>query len=151
MAHRVIIWALLLLTAAGCAGYRKELDGNPPFTAHRFRSYDLEVAWQTEQSGNAINLAGTVTNLRSYFLHDLELTARLVGREGKLLARETYTGFPTYLPPGKDAPFRMEFRVPPGGEVERVRFSYVYWLTEPPPSFRGYDDTPYFGSFVSPP
>ena len=150
MTKRLIVAALLLLTVAGCAGYRKELDVNPPFAPHRFRSYDLEVIWQAEQGADGIHLAGTVVNRRDYFLHDLELTARLLDREGKVLARETYTAFPTYIPPGTDAPFRMKLRTPPG-KVERVRFSYVYWLTEAPPAFRGYDDVPYFGSFVSPP
>ncbi len=151
MAHRIIFWALLLLSVGGCASYRKELDANPPFTPHRFSSYDLEVAWKTEQSDGGLRLAGAVTNRRDYFLHDLELTARLVDREGKVLARETYTDFPTYVPPGKEAPFRMELRLPAGGAVERIRFSYVYWLAEPPPAFRGYGDVPYFGSFDSPP
>lgn len=151
MAQRFMLVALLLLVTAGCATYHKELDGNPPFSAHRFSSYDLEVAWRTEQSGDAIKLAGTVTNHRTYFLRDLELTARLVDNEGKVIARETFTDFSTYLPSGKSEPFRMELRLPSGGRVERIHFSYVYWLAEAPPAFRGYDDKPYFGSFTSPP
>ncbi|HEY6873952.1 MAG TPA: hypothetical protein VI298_14600 [Geobacteraceae bacterium] len=151
MTKRFILAALLLLTTAGCAAYRKELDGNPPFSAHHFRAYDLEIAWSTEQSGDTVSLAGTATNLRGYFLRDLELTARLVDKEGKVLARETFTDFPTYLPSGTGEPFRMKLRVPPGSAVERIRFSYGYWLAEAAPYFRRYNDTPYFGGFVSPP
>ena len=151
MARLFMLAALLLLTTAGCAGYHKELDSNPAFSAHHFRYYDLEVDWQAERSDGAIRLSGTVSNLRSYFLQDLELTARLVNKQGKVFARESYADFPNYLPPGKAESFRLEIRIPAGMEAEQVHFSYYYWLAEAPPVFRGHGDVPYFGNFVSPP
>jgi starvation-inducible outer membrane lipoprotein len=150
MSLRLMLAALLMVATAACSTYHKEIDGNPPFAPHHFRYYDLEVAWQSEQTGQGIRLTGTVTNHRSYYLRDLELTARLVDSHGKVLSRETFSDFPVYLSTGKTEPFRLEIRVPSGTAPERVRFTYVYWLTEEPPAFRGYDDVPYFGNFDSP-
>lgn len=151
MAKRLILAALLLLTMAGCAGYRSELDVNPPFTAHYFRHHDVGINWRAEQSDGVVRVSGTVTNLRYLFLQDLELSGRLMNEHGKLVARDSFSDFPNYLPPGKTEPFSLEFHVPPGTKAEKIHFSYYYWLVEAPPAFRGYDDAPHFGGFVSPP
>ena len=151
MAKRFMLAALLLLAAAGCAGYRSEMDNNPAFADHYYRRYDLEVDWRSAQKDDTVRLFGTVGNLRSFFLQDLQLNARLLNEQGKVIAKGSYTDFPNYLPPGKTEPFRMELRVPPGEQAYRLHFSYYYWLVEAPPEFRGYDDAPHFGGFVSPP
>ncbi len=149
MVRKCIIAMLLVLTAAGCASYHKELDTNPPYSGHHFRYYDLEITWRSERQGDGVlRLAGTVNNLRSDYLWDMELTARLVDRDEKVFVRQTYDDFPTYLAPGKPEPFQMEFRLPPGTQPERIRFSYYYWPVEAPPRFRGeVGDIPVFGSF----
>lgn len=151
MPLRLMVGALLLLISTACSTYHREMDRNPPFAPHHFRSYDLEVEWQSSQTGNGILLTGTVTNHRAFYLRDLELTVRIVDSRGKILARQTFTDFPIYIPSEKSEPFRMDMAVPSGTAPERVRFTYTYWLTEEPPAFRGYDDTPYFGSFDAPP
>ncbi len=143
----------LLVTIAlfpACSIYHKELDQNPPFSSHRFRAYDVEITWQAERTTGGIRLAGTVTNRRSYYLHDLELTARLVDHQGKVVDRETYGGFPTYISPGKTEAFQLELHPTTGGLPQQIRFTYVYWLAEESPAFRGYGDVPTFGSFNSP-
>lgn len=149
---RCIVAILLVLTVAGCVGYHKELDNNPPYSAHRFRYYDLEIDWRTEHQGDGtLLLTGTVNDLRSDYLWDMELTARIVDRQGKVLSRHTFTDFPTYLAPGKPEPFRMEFTLAPGVQPERIHFSYYYWPFEAPPYFRGDKNAPSFGGFESAP
>lgn len=150
MTLRLILVTLVLAATAACSTYRKEMDHNPPFAPHHFRSYDLEVQWQAKQTGSGILLAGTVTNHRAFYLRDLELTVRVVDGGGAVLGRVTFTDFPIYIPSEKSEPFRMEINLPSGAAPERVRFTYVYWLTEEPPVFRGYGDVPYFGNFDSP-
>jgi len=140
---------LLLLATAACSVYHKELDKNPSFSPHHFSYYDVEIAWQAERTGQRVSLAGTVTNRRSYYLRDLELTVRLTDERRKILARETYADFPTYIPPGRSEPFRMEFRPSPDFAPTHVRFTYIYWLAEEPPAFTQYRDVPYFGNFES--
>jgi hypothetical protein len=150
MALRLILVTLLLLATAACSAYHKELDGNPPFASHHYRYHDLDVVWQSEQTGDGIRVTGTVTNRRNHYLRDLELTVRLLDSWGAFLAKNIAADFPTYVPPGKTVPFRMEFPLSPGAAPEWVRFTYVYWLAEEPPGFRGYDEVPYFGNFNSP-
>jgi hypothetical protein len=150
MAKRFIMVMLLLLTTAGCAGYRSTADTNPAFSAHNVRHYDVEVNWRAEQAPDGvIRLQGTVTNARYYHLQDLELNARLVDQKGKVVARDNFADFPVYLPPGKTEPFRMEFRVPPGTQPDKLRFSYYYWLAEGAPAYRNIEE-PKFGGFISP-
>lgn len=148
----VLLAALLVLAGAGCTPYHKQLDTNPAYNGHHYRYYDLEIAWLSEVKNDTLSIAGTVTDLRSDYLWDMELTSRLVGRDGKTFARQTYADFPTYLAPGKPEPFRMEFRLLPGAQPERIRFSYTYWPVEASPRFRGdVGDTPVFGGFEAPP
>jgi len=141
--------ALLLLVVAGCSVYHKELDGNPAFSSHRFSYYDVEIAWRSKGHGDKLQVAGTVRNLRSYYLRDFEITARLVDQQGKIFDRQTYADFSTYIPPGSKEPFRMEFHLPPGSQIKQIHFSYYYWLTEAAPQFRGNEDVPTFGSFTA--
>jgi hypothetical protein len=153
MKARALIAILLLLAAAACSTYRREFDANPPFAPHYFRNFDVEVAWQTERSGQEVRLSGAVTNRRYAYLRDLELTARLLDEKGLVVARETLADFPTYIPAGKATPFRMDLRLPAGTTPARLRFSYTYWLAEEPPAFRGYggyEDIPHFGNFDAP-
>ena len=148
-----IIAILLVLATAACTTYRREFDANPPFAPHYYRSFDVEVSWQAERAGQEVRLSGAVTNRRYAYLRDLELTARLLDEKGKILARETITDFPTYLPSGTAAPFRMHLRLPNGTTPARLRFNYTYLLTEEPPAVRGYggyDDIPHFGNFDAP-
>ncbi|HEX9079563.1 MAG TPA: hypothetical protein VF795_08245 [Desulfuromonadaceae bacterium] len=152
MVRMISLALMLMLTLGGCALYHKELDNNPPFSAHRFRYYDLEINWQMERQGDgAFRLAGTINDLLSEYLWDMELTARLIGPDGRVLARQTYTDFSTYVAPGKPESFRMEFGLPPGIQPERIHFSYYYWPIEAPPQFTGNKNAPSFGSFDSPP
>jgi len=151
MVRKILLAALLVLTT-GCVHYHKELDTNPPFTAHRFRYYDVEINWQAVQGNDGVRVDGTVNNLRSDYLENMELTARLVDRQGKVLARQTYTDFSTDIPPGKPEPFRLEFNIAPGTQPALIRFSYYYWPIEAAPRFRGETgDTPVFGNFDAPP
>ncbi|HEY4744148.1 MAG TPA: hypothetical protein VIH45_05770 [Desulfuromonadaceae bacterium] len=154
MVREILLLAAVLAVAftAGCTLYHKELDTNPAYSDHQFRYYDLEIAWRAEQTDGTLRLTGTVNNLRSDYLWDMELTSRLVGRDGKVFARQTYADFPTYLAPGKPESFRMEFRLVPGTQPERIHFTYNYWPVEAAPRFRGnVGDTPVFGSFDAPP
>ncbi len=148
MIKRCVVLLLLLATTA-CSAYRKELDKNPSFSPHHFGYYDLGIDWQAERSGRVVRLAGTVTNRRDYYLRDLELTVRLTDEHGKVLARETFADFPTYIPPGRSEPFRLELRPSSDALPGRVRFTYIYWLAEEPPAFRQYGNVPYFGNFDS--
>jgi hypothetical protein len=150
MALRLMLVSLLLLATAACSAYHKELDDNPPFTSHHYRYYDLDVVWQSERTDEGIRVTGKVTNRRDYYLRDLELTVRLLDSQGVFLAKNIAADFPTYIPPGETVPFRMELSLSPGTAPEWVRFTYVYWLAEEPPGFRGYDEVPYFGNFNSP-
>ena len=72
MALRLMLVSLFLLATAACSAYRKELDGNPPFTSHHYRYYDLDVVWQSERTDEGIRVTGKVTNRRDYYLRDLE-------------------------------------------------------------------------------
>lgn len=150
MAKTIVILTLLLLSCSGCATYHKEIDTNPPYSPHHFSYHDLDITWQAERSGDVIAISGTVRNIRSYYLQDLELTVRLVNEKGKVIARDTYVDFPNYLPPDKTAPFHMKFALSPGTQANRLHFSYVYWLAEGAPAFRVYEDVPHFGQFASP-
>ena len=154
MRVRTIIAILLLLATAACSTYRKEFDANPPYAPHYFRkNIDVEVAWQAERTGQEIRLSGTVTNFRYAYMRDLELTARLLDEKGGVLARETLTDFPTYIPSGKSAPFQMKLRLPDGTAPARLRFSYTYFLAEEPPAARGYggyEEIPHFGNVDAP-
>jgi len=46
MSLRLMLALLLMVATAACSTYHKEIDDNPPFAPHHFRSYDLEIAWQ---------------------------------------------------------------------------------------------------------
>jgi hypothetical protein len=153
MSLRTILIILLLLTTSACSTYRREFDANPPFASHYYRNFDVEVAWQAEQTGQAVRLSGTVTNHRYAFLRDLELKVRLVDDKGKVLASETVDDFPTYIPSGKSASFQVRYSITEGAIPARLRFSYSYLLAEDPPAVRGYggyDDIPHFGKFDAP-
>lgn len=150
MVRWLIFAALFLLTTTACTMYRKELDTNPAFAPHHFRYFDLAVDWRAERTAEGVRLSGTVTNRRDYYLRFLELTARLLDQGGTIVARGSFSDFPTYLPPGKSEPFQLVVPLPAGTTAARVHFTYVYWLVEAPPAFRGESDKPEFGSFVSP-
>jgi hypothetical protein len=153
MRVRSIIIILLMLAMAACGINRRELDSNPPFAPHHYGSFDVEIAWQAERAGRNVRLSGTVTNHRYAFLRDLELKGRLLDAEGETLARETVADFPTYIPPGKSAPFHMNLTLPDGSTPARLRFNYTYLLAEEPPvvgGYGGYDDIPHFGTFDAP-
>jgi hypothetical protein len=150
MMRRLLFVSLFLLAVTGCSATRRELDANPPFTPHHYRYHDMEVKWQTGRTDGMIRLEGTVTNRRYAYMWGLETTVRLMDAKGKILARETFADYPTYLAPGKTERFRMEFRLPPDFAPKRLSFSYIYWLVEEPPAFRRYDDNPHFGHFDSP-
>lgn len=153
MNMRTIITILLLLATTACSAYRREFDANPPFAAHTVRSFDVEIAWQAEQRDGTIMLAGTVANRRSGYLRDLELTVRLLDDKGEVIARETVTDFPTYLPSGKSEPFHLGLHFPADRAPARLRFGYTYRLIEEPPAFRGDGDSgevPRFGTFDAP-
>lgn len=147
---RFIAVALLVLTTAACSTYHREFDANLPFEPHYYRSLDLEVTWQSEQAGQDLRLLGTVTNRRYAFLRDLELTVRILDKKGDTLAKETVDTFPVYVPPGKSASFKMNFKLPQGAVPTRLHLNYLYFLREEPPIFRGdgaLDEAPHFGSF----
>jgi len=153
MRGRSIIAILLMLATAACNTYRREFDANPPFASHYYRSFDVEVAWQAERTGQDIQLSGAVTNRRHAYLLDLELTARVVDDKGKVLARKKIHEFPTYIPSGKTEPFRMSLNLREGATPARLRFNYTYLLAEEPPAARGYggyDHVPHFGNFDAP-
>jgi len=144
---------LLLLATASCSTYRKEFDANPPLAPHYFRNIDVEVAWQSQRTGQEMRLSGAVTNRRYAYLRDLELTVWLLDEKGGVVARETRVDFPTYIPSGKSAPFQLNLRLPAGTSPARLRFSYTYFLAEEPPAVRGYggyEDVPHFGNFDAP-
>lgn len=151
MLKRLLWLALLLLAIAGCSAYHKELDSNPAFSSHRFSYYDVEVAWRSAAHENTFLVTGTVSNLRSYYLRDFEITARLVDQQGNIYGRQTYADFPTYISPGRTEPFKMAFHTPSGTKIKQIHFSYYYWLTEAAPQFRGNEDVPTFGSFTAQP
>ncbi len=153
MRMRSIMTFLLLLATASCSTYRKEFDANPPFAPHYFRNIDVEVAWQSQRTGQEMRLSGAVTNRRYAYLRDLELTVWLLDEKGGVVARETRVDFPTYIPSGKSAPFQLNLRLPAGTSPARLRFSYTYFLAEEPPAVRGYggyEDVPHFGNFDAP-
>src|SRR6185369_13357289 len=149
MRIRWVIVILLLLATAACSSYRKEFDANPAYAPHYFRNNGVEVAWQAERKDMEIRISGRVVNHRYAFLRDTELTARLLGEKGAVLAKDTLIDFPTYISIGEGAPFSMILRLPAGATPERLRFNYTYWLAEEPPAVRGYggyDDIPHFGN-----
>ena len=153
MRLRSITFFLLLLATAACSANRIEFDANPPYAPHFYRKFDVEVTWQASRTGRDISLTGTVTNLRDQFMCELDLTARLLNEKGDVLAEETFTGFPRFIPSGKAAPFNMKIRLPEGSAPARLRLSYAYWLADEPPSFlgyAGYGDIPHFGNFYAP-
>jgi len=152
MNMRTIIALLLLLAMTACSAYRREFDANPPFAPHTVRSFDVEIAWQAERKDHEILVAGTVANRRTAYLRDLELTVRLLDDKGKVIAGETTTDFPTYLPSGKSEPFRLGLRFPADRAPAGLRFAYTYRLVEEPPAFRGGDsgEVPRFGTFDAP-
>jgi hypothetical protein len=142
----------MLITTA-CSSYRREFDANPPFAPHYYRNFDVEVTWQTERTVQDLRLSGVVTNLRYAYLRDLELKLRFLDEKGNVLARETLTDFPTYIPSGKPAPFHVNLSLPKGASPSRIRINYTYLLTEEAPAVRGYggyDDIPHFGNFDAP-
>jgi len=153
MRGRSIVAILLVLATTACSTYRREFDANPPFASHYYRNFDVEVAWQAEQTGQDVHLSGAVTNRRYAYLRDLELTARVVDEKGNVLARGKIHEFPTYIPSGKAAPFRMNLSLPGGTTPARLRFNYTYLLAEEPPAARGYsgyEHVPHFGNFDAP-
>ena len=151
MSRIFLLVALIILAVSGCAGIGKVQDSNPPFSEHLFHYYDLEVKWRAERSDGSLRLVGTVRNVRDLFLQDLELTARLLDRQGKVVARDSFWDFPDYLPPGQAEPFHLQLRLPPGEQAKEIHFSYYYFPVEAPPAFGGQEYVPKFGGFVSPP
>jgi hypothetical protein len=153
MRLRSIIAIVLVLVTTACSSYRREFDANPPFDAHDYRNFDVEVAWQAERTGQDVRLRGTVTNHRYAYLRDLELRGILMDEKGIVLARATVDDFPTYIPSGRGTSFQMRFSIADGATPARLRFRYTYLLAEEPPAVRGYggyDDTPHFGKFDAP-
>ena len=150
MGKRFVVILMILCATAGCTLSRKQLDQNPPFAAHRFLYENLEITWQSVRSDSGVLISGTVRNLRSYYLQDLLLIVRLLDEQGNVLARQSYAGFPDYLPPGENEPFQLSFRPPPGTRPELVHFGYFFWLTEGDASYKVYEGTPVSGTFASP-
>jgi hypothetical protein len=103
-----------------------------------------------QRNNNDILISGVVSNMRSYYLQRLQLTARLMNEQGKVIARGTYVTFPDYLAPGTPAPFLLEFHLPHGTLVKQVHFSYIYWVFNAEPAFRVYVNVPRLGTFASP-
>lgn len=153
MRIRTVFVVMLLMATTACSSYRKEFDANPSYAPHYFRNNGVEIAWQAERTDMEIRISGTVTNHRYAYLRDLELKGRILGEKGTVLARETLNDFPTYIPTGKAAPFRMNLRLPTGTDPQRLRFNYTFWLAEEPPAvsgYSGYEDVPHFGNFDAP-
>ncbi len=153
MRVRYIIAILFLFVTAACSVHRKEFDANPPYAPHYFRGFDVEVVWQATRTGQDIRVSGSLINHRDAYLLDPELTVRLLNEKGSVLANETFSDFPRYVPSEKIEPFQMNLHFPNGTVPARLRFSYTYWLAEEPPAFRygGYGDVPHFGHFDAPP
>ena len=151
MSKNILISLVFLLAATGCAVNHKELDSNPPFSAHRYSNDDLEITWRTENIDGNIRLTGAARNHSNYYFQDLELIARVMDSRGKVIAKESYLKFPDYLPPGKSEPFQLDFHLPPGNRVERILFSYLYWLagSEGAAALRVYEDVPRSGTILS--
>lgn len=141
---------LMLVLLLACAAPSKELDANPSFSPHHYRYYDLDLTWKSERTDDLISIEGMASNLRYYFMRDLELTVSLLDQKGEVLAKESYTSFPTFIRTGEAAPFRLQLRLKPGEAPMRVRFSYTYLLTDTYQTY-GYprDDVPRFNSFES--
>jgi len=144
---------LLLLIVTGCATSHKEIDNNLPFSSHHFRYEYLDVTWQAERNGDDITITGTVRNIRSHYLLNMDLTARLMSEQGNIIGRGTYADFPESLAPDKPVPFHLKYHLLPGAQGKRVYFSYVYWVVtegEGVPPIRIYQDIPNTGTFSSP-
>ena len=150
MAKQFLILLIMLVTCSGCSSYHKEIDSNPPYSAHHFHYFDLEIDWQAQKTDSGVRISGTIHNLRAYYLQDLELNVRVLNRSGKVIARGTFADFPNYVDPGTSVPFQLDIPSPPGAKAERVHFGYLYWLVEAAPEFRREDEVPHFGAFTAP-
>lgn len=121
--------ALLFLFLTACSHQHKQIDNNPPFSAHQYNSNDMAISWKAERMENAIRINGTVTNVRENYVYDnLELEATILDRDGKVVAKNTYNFIPAKLK-GSES-FKMVIPLENNIQPEKVKFNYRYGIEE---------------------
>lgn len=131
MVRRIFSVTLLfmILSLSACAITHKQVDSNPAYSSHQYSSSDMDIAWKSEKTDNALNIIGTVTNVRSNYIYDqLELEASLIDPQGKIFAKQTFSFMPIRLI-GTEA-FKMTIPLEGNIRPERVRFNYRYGIDE---------------------
>ena len=141
--HFAIMTLFALMT--GCATVER-----PPLTERTYRNsysfHDLMISWETASNAETVTIIGTLKNQSYYYLRDPELTAVLLGSDGRPLAEGTFFFFPHQLALDEIAPFTIRIPVKKGEIPYRIRFTYRYRLAE-----EGMFGFPRFHSFEAQP
>ncbi len=126
---RIYLSAVLLFLLTACAIPQKQIDGNPAFSPHQYKSADMDINWKSERVDNALHIIGTVTNVReNYVYENLELEATLLDSRGNVIAKYTYNFVPLKLK-GSES-FKMTIPIENNQQPESINFNYRYGIDE---------------------
>jgi len=124
---------ILLVTASiffsACAAVpHTQLDTNPAFSSHQYKSHDVSIQWKSVKTDAGIRIEGMVTNIRTNLPYDFfEIRAKLLDEKGNDLASGSIA-IPDRFSSAE--PFRMDIPIGRKEMVRRIDFSYSYGIGE---------------------
>lgn len=129
MLRNSLLSVVLLMFLSACAIPHKQLDDNPAFSSHQYKSSDFDIIWKAEKLDNALLIEGAITDVRIDTKYDfLELDVMLLDSKGKVIAKESY-----HRPPyGMDhsESFKMKIPLEKDMQPESIKFNYRYGINE---------------------
>jgi hypothetical protein len=129
MLRNFLISSVLFLSLAACAIQHKQLDDNPAYSSHQYRSADMDISWKSEKTDNILNIIGTLTNVRAESGYDyVELEATIIDNQGKILAKQTINIMP--IGTKSQESFKMSIPFESGMQPEKIKFNYRYGIDE---------------------
>ncbi|MDD2582947.1 MAG: hypothetical protein PHR66_13240 [Desulfuromonadaceae bacterium] len=129
MVRKFLSLVLLALSLSACATSYKQLDNNPAFTSHQYKSADMDISWKSVELNNTLLIEGTITNpSENYVYKSLELEAIVLGNQGKFIGKQ----ISHFLPTGFKGPESFKMNIPLENDMlpESIKFNYRYSIDE---------------------
>lgn len=91
-----------------------------------YNAFDINVIWKNSIKNNRVYVTGKVKNNYVYTIRNLEITARGIDKDGKIICTGNYDFFPEDIPPGEVREFTIEFLCKE--PIEKITFFYRHYF-----------------------
>ncbi|GAB4433003.1 MAG: hypothetical protein OHK0040_03340 [bacterium] len=91
-----------------------------------YNAYDITVHWKSSIKDKLISITGRVKNNYVYTIRNLEITARGVDKDGKIICTGNYDFFPEEITPGESKEFSIVFLCKE--PIEKITFFYRHYF-----------------------